>query len=89
MPATEKQIRLAASLYEARSTLRNLWGADYAKKIKPMMEIVEAVASNRGVSAMQASIDMAKELDADGKLDAGTMWQLSAAVVELTEGGGK
>lgn len=83
--ATEKQIRIAAKMYEARDTLRKLWGAEYAAKLKPMMEIVEAVADDRGISALQASIDMAKEIDAEGKMDAGTMWQLMVAAVELTE----
>ena len=83
--ATEKQVQISARMYDARTTLRSLWGAEYLAKLKPMMDIVSAVAAGRRISTLQASIDMGKELKEAGKLPTAMLWLLMAAAVELTE----
>jgi hypothetical protein len=81
----EKLIRTTAKMYEIRETAKNLRGDKYPAWVEQYKTLIQSVAKDRKLPCLQTAIDLAKELEAEGKMDAGTMMGLVAAAVELTE----
>lgn len=79
MPANEKQIRLAAKMYEMRDTAKRVFPELYAKERDHMTRILKHVAERDKCSIMQALITLGKEV----KGDAITVLLLTAAAVEM------
>ena len=79
MSATEKQIRMAADLYEARDAMRAILGDKFARRMKETGDYIDRIAAARGVSQMAAGIGLARSRQG---MDAVLVL---AAVVELVE----
>lgn len=79
--ATEKQVRMAARMYEMRDTARRMLGDNYAAHMMKMGVLLEAAAKRRGIEPLSIAIEAAKEPGAS----ATDVMMIMAAVVELTE----
>lgn len=44
----ERQVKMAARMYEARETVRFLWGADYHAKIREAIDQLKVIQQQRG-----------------------------------------
>lgn len=83
MTEPEKQIRLAARMYEMRDAARRIAGDSYPKRMAEWKGCLSAIAAKLGVGPIQAVPMIAK----GNPLHCGDveiMW-LTAAAVELTE----
>lgn len=76
----EKQIEIAAKLYDARRTLRRLIGDSYAEKVAPFMRVVALKGRDM---ALRHGMDVAKDMAAKG-IGEGIVW-IFAAIVEVIE----
>jgi hypothetical protein len=79
--ASEKQVRMAARLYEMRETARRLLGDGYAAKMKELGDAMKPVSEKTGRPVLSIAIEAAKE--ADGL----SQCYLLAAEVEVSEPG--
>lgn len=77
--ASEKQVRMAARLYEMRETAQRLLGARYAAKMKELGDAMTKVAEKTDRTVLSIAIEAAKDADAI------TQCYLLAAAVELAE----
>lgn len=82
MIADERQVRIAARLYEMRDTARRLLGADYAAHMAELGGALKTVADKTHRQPLAVAIEAAR--DAHGL----TQCYLLAAAVELPEPGG-
>lgn len=80
--ATEQQIQIAAKLYEARRTLRRLFGDDYAESAGRWMDLLRQHAKRSGLDTIPAALDLIKNHLADNERS--QLW-LMAAAVEVIE----
>lgn len=81
MIADERQVRMAARLYEMRDTARRLLGADYAAKMAELGGALKTVADKTDRQPLAVAIEAAR--DADGLAQC----YILAAAVELAEPG--
>lgn len=58
----EKKIRTLSKLFEARESMRALFGDEYAEKIRPYQDIIKSVAEGRKESALSIALEMAGEI---------------------------
>lgn len=79
MIADERQVRMAARLYEMRDTAKRLLGQDYAPKMAELGAALKTVADKTGREPLAVAIEAAR--DAHGL----TQCYLLAAAVELAE----
>lgn len=59
---SEAHIKLTAKLYDARATVRTMWGDKYAEGIKAPMKGLQKVATAHGVDIIQAALLASKDL---------------------------
>lgn len=87
MISTEKQIRIAARLYEARDACRSIFGVKWRDKIEPYAKLLSGYSEKYAVSILDAAITLGKEVEANAKgFDAGPyVMKLMAAAVEMIE----
>ena len=83
MIADERQVRMAARLYEMRDTARRLLGNDYTAKMAELGGALKTVADKTGREPLAVAIEAAR--DANGL----TQCYILAAAVELAEPGSK
>jgi hypothetical protein len=75
----EKQVRMAAKMYEMRDACRSFLGDVYPERMKEYGEALTNVSKATGRSVLSIATDAAKEASPFGIIT------LMAAVVELTE----
>lgn len=80
MSGGEDMIKLAAKLYEARDTLRTLWGDTYGERMPKTLQQLRDLAALRKEDPVRLAMDMAKTSDRDV-----SRLILIAATVELME----
>ncbi len=89
MVSDEKRIKMAARLYEARTTARTLFAEHYEEKLAPYRKVVRAVAeAEHGGNEIGAVTTVATKLQADPKFDGNPgvlLMMLMAAAVEEIE----
>ena len=78
---SEQHVGIASKLYSARSSLRSLWPDIFAERCKKWQGVIEKVSVAKGLSDIQAMIDIMNNLD--GK-EIAQMWVM-AAYVEMVE----
>lgn len=79
----EREVRMAAQLYEARDAARKLHGDLYASKMAEYGSAIQEVARRTGLTDMQTAVRMAQGEQDDGR--AYTAVTILAAMVELVE----
>jgi len=79
----EKEIKIAAKLYECRDTAKRFYGDQFEEQIKSWTELILKVKKANNIDVMQSSIKIAqlKSMEQNG---IGTML-LFAATVEILE----
>lgn len=77
--ADEKQVRMAARMYEMRDACRSFLGDSYAPRMKEYGEALTNASKATGKSVLTIATEAAKEASPFGIIT------LMAAVVELTE----
>ena len=75
--ADERQVRMAAQLYDMRDTARRLLGEQYAAKMAELGAVLKTVADKTQRDKLSVAIEAAR--DADGL----TQCYILAAAVEL------
>lgn len=81
---SERQVKMAARMYEARETVRFFWGADYQKSIREVIEKIKVIQQQRGdEDLLSTCIFAAKQAAEAGE----TFYSMAviAAYVEDTE----
>jgi hypothetical protein len=78
---TEQHVNIASKLYSARSSLRSLFPDVFAERCKEWQDVIKKVAAGKGLSEIQAMIDIMTKLE--GK-EVAQMWVM-AAYVEMVE----
>lgn len=81
MIATQKQVALAAKLYEARDAMRRILGDKFAARMAELGAVIKSVAAKRNQNELQA----AQDIISAGELQGMDAVQLLAAAVELVE----
>lgn len=81
MTATEKQVQIAATLYEMRDKARRLLGDKYKPCMAELGRILQDTARETGRGVLETAIDVCKRRNLVGMDVMLTM----AAAVELTE----
>lgn len=79
---SEKAVRIAAQLYEARTAMRSLLGDRYRERCLHWVDCINRTMQRQGCDEITAALTLAKELSAQG----GTPFVLFATVVEMIEG---
>lgn len=79
MSATEKQVRLAAQLYQARDSVRRLLGDKYAVRMAELGASLQRLATARNSSVLKEAISAARAVSGMDSL------LILAAAVEHTE----
>lgn len=82
---TEKQVQIAAKLYDARSTMRSLLGDKYPERIKEYKGFIRSAMQKYKIDYLQATLRIGKELQAlpdDTSVGQGMIF---AACVEISE----
>lgn len=79
MSATEKQVRLAAQLYQARDAVRRLLGDKYAAKMAELGQPLQRLADARGTTVLKEAIGAARAVSGVDSL------MILAAAVEHAE----
>lgn len=77
--ATEKQVRMAAQMYQMRDHARRVLGDKYAAKMAEFGRILKMTADRDGKSVLQVATEVCKKAGATETI------LIMAAVVELTE----
>lgn len=80
MTATERQVRLAAQLYQARDGAKTLLGDAYRPKMADLGAALNKLADAKGRSVLEVAIEAARESESPF-----TQIQILAAAVELAE----
>ena len=80
---SESHIMLASKLYNARKTVKDLWGDEYAVKIAAPMEVLEQLAEAQGVGVIHAALNEAKH--SVENYQGGHALLMLAAAVEIIE----
>lgn len=82
-PESERQVKLAAKMYEARDTARFVWGADYQKNIRDVIETIKVIQQQRRETFLETCIFAAKKAEEAGQ----TFYSIAviAAAVEEAE----
>lgn len=80
---SEKTIRLAAKLYEARDGVRLLLGDRFADEMRKGAELLTAVSASKGETVLQTAIRLGKQYNAEDRPFASMV--VVAAAVELIE----
>ena len=81
MKFTEKQVRMAARLYDARDSMRLLFAKSYQDRITPYREIIRGAMAKNACEAIEAVIEVARAFpDIHG---VGLAMLLAAAVEEV------
>jgi hypothetical protein len=78
---SEQHVDIASKLYSARRSLRSLCPDVFAERCKEWQEAIKKVAESKGLSEIQAMIDIMTRLE--GK-EVAQMWVM-AAYVEMVE----
>lgn len=81
MTATEKQVKIAANLYEMRDKARRLLGDKYKPCMAELGRILQNTARETGRGTLETALDICKRRNLVGMDVMLTM----AAAVELTE----
>ena len=79
----EKQIQIAAKLYECREAARLLLGDSYSVRMAEYGQIVNCVAEGKSLGILEAATEIAK----DPALNGYEKIQVLASAVELIEPG--
>lgn len=79
---TEKTIKLAARLYEARDTARTLLGDGYKEKMAQGIRNLEALAVEHNITVLEAAMRTAKVFNADYN-GMGALLVMAAAVERM------
>ncbi len=79
--ATEKQVKMAAQLYDMRDKARRLLGDKYKPHMTELGRILTMTARKEGKSELQVAIDVCKKRNLIG-ID---LMLIMAAAVELSE----
>lgn len=79
----QKNIQLAAKLYDARDTIKRLWGEGYAERIKVPIAELKAAAERGGTDIMTEALSAAKHFAE--RYEGGAALIIIAAAVEITE----
>lgn len=79
----EKEIKLAARMYEIRDTARKFYGDRYAGTMRQVGAMIEGIARRDKVSTLEAATSFAKEAFREG--DEVSVMLITAAAVELLE----
>lgn len=82
--SSEQIISTANRLYEMRRALRALFGERYTEVVSPYGKTIRHVATQRGISEVEAAIQMATEMKKVNPDPVITMC-LMAAAVDLVE----
>jgi aminopeptidase C len=79
----EKEIKIAAKLYECRDTAKKFFKELYPEKIKPYVSLINAVAKANNLDKLHAVLKIAelKTINNDGF----AMMMVMAAAVEIIE----
>ena len=77
--ATERHVRMASQLYEARDAARSLLGEKYQNRMQELGAAIKHVAAQRAISDLSAATMLAQQTSGFGVV------MVLAAVVELTE----
>jgi len=89
MAATERQVKMAAQLYDMRDSARRLLGEKYKPHMAELGKILKATADRDGKSALAVATEVAKRRELLGM----DLLMVMAAAVELEEptqtGGGQ
>lgn len=83
MANTEKQIKMAAKLYECRDTAKRFFKDEYPEKLKPYTHIIKAVMAANNIDVIPALLKVA-QTDTYQENAMGQMLFM-AATVELIE----
>lgn len=78
---SEQHVNIASKLYSARRSLRSLCPDVFAVRCKEWQEVIKKVQESKGLSDIQAMIDIMTKLE--GK-EIAQMWVM-AAYVEMVE----
>lgn len=81
MNPTEKQIRIAAKMYELRDTAKRLFPELYAEHHEGMTMLLKKIAERDKVSILQSLTSICKEVGGDGIV----VMLLTAAAVDLMD----
>lgn len=81
MTANEKQVRMAAQMYEMRDAAKVLLQDKFNAHMVKIGALLQSYANAKGKSVLSAAIDAAKQPDCD----ATDVMMIMAAAVELSE----
>lgn len=81
MTATEKQVQMAAQLYDMRDRARRLLGKNYKPDMEELGRILTMTARKEGRSELEVAIDVCKKRNLIGM----DLMLVMSAAVELTE----
>jgi hypothetical protein len=81
MKSTEKQVAMAAQLYDMRDRARRLLGDNYKPHMAELGKILKATADRDKKDALSVAIDVCKKRELIGM----DLIMVIAAAVELTE----
>lgn len=80
----ERQVKMAAKMYEARDTIRFLWGFGYHEKMREVIETLKVIQQQRGdADFLETCLYAAKQAAEEGQ----TFYSMAiiAAAVEEAE----
>jgi hypothetical protein len=80
-PLSERNVTIAAELYQTRRVMRSLFGAEYKRVISPWVDLIRDGAKAAKVSPFRFVTDMATKMNQEGR----DITMLLAALVELLE----
>jgi hypothetical protein len=85
--ATEKQVKLAAKMYEARDSMKFLFGDKYMGKVTEAAKLLRSIAQREKISLMSAVIAACRVVMEKCPVESGvSLGLLTAAAVEMIEG---
>lgn len=79
---SERAVKIAAALYEARDSMRTLLGERYRDHVAQWVPTFNARMQEAGCNELQAALKLAREVQDQG----GTPFLVLAAAVEMVEG---
>ena len=77
----EKEIKMAATLYRCRDTVKNFFKEEYEEKIAPFKKIITDVAKYKNTGELEAMMEICD----DEVISGWTLIILMAATVEILE----
>ena len=80
----EKQIKVAAKLYEFRDTAKRIYGDEYHEKIKPYMDLIKEATGDKEVLPVVMEMSKHETIQYNGILQM-LLWAAAVEIIEPSE----